>query len=260
MATSVQQEAKITEKDDGLDGFSRGGYQWNHGSNYTIDLSRWWFEICHAVFTVAFFLVLFTEIDRYYPSSVLFLFTALFIVLMALPFYRVHVNQDSYHFTKGWLGNVSVTKSAHVRTAISTLPLFISIIILESYIGGQSHLVLYFSTSVLFRLVGSRFVYDGVALCVAYGVNIVVLSSDYEIDFLAISRLVLIAGLIIGMMCGNIISRVGIRIWELVRCIIILGKKAKRERALAVHISRGHFSPKDFQFMEFQEHRTRIRI
>ena len=219
---------------------------WNYLTSYTIEKSRRWFEVCHAIFTITYAIIMLTDLSNVWGWDKLAVFVALFIVLTILPFYPIHVFQAKSRVCI-WILSTFGIRSSHIRTAISAIPLFVSIIIFESYIGGQSHLVQYYSITVLFRLVGSRFVYDGIAVSVVYAINVVALNTEYEVDFLTISRLVLLAGVLLGLLCGNILYRAGKRIWEHVRLLIVLDRKAKRERALVTHISLRHFTPKEFQ-------------
>ena len=201
-----------------------------------------WIEIFFSAFTASYFAILLSNSFRNWPISTTIKFVAWSSVLSALPFYRVCKVLDTSKLQKKYLKLLSV-RSEPLRAAISSLCLVVPLLFLQSYLGQQNVIVLYFALAILFRLIDSRSLYDNIALCILYTVHVQSVDTFYQKLWYTTMRLILWLSFFLGVFCGIILRRSTFRIWEHIRLLIILRKKSKQERVFSNFIAAAHFSP-----------------
>ena len=201
-----------------------------------------WIEIFFSAFTASYFAILLSNSFGNWSILTTIKFLAWSSVLSALPFYRVCKVLDTSTLQRKYLKLWSI-RSEPLRAAISSLCLVVPLLFLQSYLGQQNVLVLYFSLAILFRLIDSRSLYDNIALCILYTVHVQSVDTFYQKLWYTTMRLILWSCLFLGVFCGIILRRSTFRIWEHIRLLIILRKKSIEERVFSNFIAAAHFAP-----------------
>ena len=211
-------------------------------SHWKVGMSHNWIETFFAVFTAIYFLIVYLMYAYTWDKSASLKYLGWTIVLTLLPFYRVRKIVTQKCKYRKFL-NIFTIHSSPIRIALSSLALLVPIVFLESYLGEQNLLVLYFSLTILFRLVDSRSLYDCTALCIVYSVDFQGLPNLYGRIWFTTTRILLWVSLFLGVLCGSVLRRSTFRIWEHIRLLIIFRKKSKQERVFSNFIASAHFSP-----------------
>lgn len=210
--------------------------------NWRGSKSHSWIEIFYSAFTAIYFTILLSYSFSSWATSMIWKYILWSSVLTALPFYRVCKVFDNVTSERKCLKFMSI-RSQPIRAALSSLCLVVPLLFLQSYLGQQNVLVLYFALTILFRLIDSRSLYDSIALCIAVTVHVQSVETFYEKMWYSTIRLILWTCLFLGAFCGIILRRSTFRIWEHIRLLIILRKKSKQERVFSNFIAAAHFSP-----------------
>ena len=215
---------------------------YHKNAHWKVGMSHKWIELFFAVFTAIYFLMIYLMYAHIWERSASLNYFAWTLVLTLLPFYRVRKISVRKSKKRNLLDMLTI-RSLPIRVALSSLALLVPIVFLESYLGGQNLLVLYFSLTILFRMVDSRCLYDCAALCIVYSVDFQGLPNLYGRIWFTTTRLLLWVCLFLGVLCGSVLRRSTFRIWEHIRLLIIFRKKSTEERVFSNFIASAHFSP-----------------
>jgi hypothetical protein len=216
---------------------------WYKNYHFKVGISNNWVEIFFSIFTAVYLIMVLMMYASEWDNWTILKYLGWSLALMVLPFYRVRRVFDSSKTPRNKFLDSVIIRSIPIRVALSSLAFLVPILFLESYIGGETPLVLYFSVALLFRLVDARSIYDCFALCLVYSVNLDDLSSLYNKIWFTTTRVLLWICLMLGLLCAAILRRSTYRIWEHIRLLIILRKKTKQERLFSNFIASAHFSP-----------------
>lgn len=216
---------------------------WYKNYHFKVGISNNWVEILFSIFTAVYLIMVLMMFADKWDNLTILKFLGWSFALTILPFYRVRRVFNSSKTPRNKFFKSVIIRSTPIRVALSSLAFLVPILFLESYIGGQNPLVLYFALAILFRLADARSLYDCVALCLVYSVNLDDLSSTYSKIWFTTTRVLLWVCLLLGLLCAAILRRSTYRIWEHIRLLIILRKKTKHERLFSNFIASAHFSP-----------------
>ena len=132
---------------------------------------------------------------------------------------------------------------APIKTAALAAAFLVPVLIVDCLVGRRNAVTGYFVFVCMFRAVNVRTVGDIVALLFVYGINVDVIDTVADRIWVASTRLVILAFLVMCALSSIVIRRTHFRMWEHIRLLIILRRKTRRDRALARSIAAAALLP-----------------
>ena len=146
------------------------------------------------------------------------------IVLILLPF--ASSNRFKYFFVTG-----------------TSVVLLAAIINLEGVFERRQSFVTLYIMNIFYRTTRDHTFFDNFALCIAYSADVAAITHR-NLDWYVSSNLAIWAYFFVALLFNNIYKRNSLRVWELVRLLIILREKTKKEQLNGESLVSAHL-PRD---------------